>query len=300
MATSGPAVREILDDGLRYEKAGMMDRALEQYLSALEHARDPSLVSESLRRQAHVYRTRCDWEEAIDAARRSAAAAHSAQSAPLLAEAWNAEAAVHQSRGDFDPAVVLYRQMLDAVQVGRIRGVALQNMAAICAMQGKQDEAEHHFRDAYAAFEAARDTWGMAHVLHNLGCLALDRSDPDTAEATLYEATTLAREIQDLELLALARLNRAEALLARGDLEKAELEVSASLGHFVSAGNDFRRTECLRVLGDIALRKDQPESARRFYQVALETADSIGAKVTREQLSTRLADLPPGEATRPV
>lgn len=296
MATSGPAVRDILDDGLRYEKAGMMERALEQYLSALEHARRPELISEALRRQAHVYRVRCDWDLAIDAARRSAAAAQSTQSAVLLAEAWNAEAAVHQSRGDFESAIPLYEQMLDTVPVGRMRGVALQNLAAIYAMQGQGDEAERRFHDAYDAFDAARDTWGMAHVLHNLGCLALDRGDPDTAESTLHEATALAREIQDLELLALAQINRAEALLARGDVEKAELEASASLGHFVAAGNDFRRAECLRVLGDVALGKEQPESARRFYEAALVTADAVGAKVIRQQVATRLAALPVAEA----
>jgi tetratricopeptide (TPR) repeat protein len=294
-ATSGPAVREMLDDGLRCEKAGMTERALEHYQSALEHSHDPALISEALRRQAHVYRIRCDWDLAIVAAQDSARAAESARSAELLAEAWNAEAAVYQSRGDFETAIPLYELMLVTVPVGRIRGVALQNLAGIYGTQGRFGEAAHCFEDAYAAFEEAEDRWGMAHVLNNLGGLALDRGELDRAEDTLQRATDLAREIQDLDLLALARLNYAEALLARGDLPKAEIEVSGSLGHFVAAGNQLRRTECLRVLGDIALRQEQIGPARRFYQSGLDTAAAIDARVISEQLAARIAELPPDD-----
>lgn len=172
-----------------------------------------------------------------------------------------------ERQGQYMP---LYELMLVTVPVGRIRGVALQNLAGSYATQGRFGEAAHYFEDAYAAFEAAEDRWGMAHVLNHRGCLALDRGELDQAEDTLQRATDLAREIQDLDLLAIARLNYAEALLARGDLPKAEIEVSGSLGHFVVAGNELRRAECLRVLGDIALRQEQTGPARRFYQSGLD------------------------------
>jgi tetratricopeptide (TPR) repeat protein len=296
LATSGPDTRELLDDGLRYEKAGVPERALACYESALQHTHDPALISESLRRQAHVYRMRCDWEIAIAAARRSAEAARNARSTELLAEAWNAEAAVHQSRGDFDAASALYERMLEAVPVGRIRGVALQNLAAIYARQGLLDEAESHFQRAYAAFEDAGDRWGVGFVLTSLGGLSLDRGDLARAEDILEDATLAARETQDLELLAIARVNYAEVLLQRGDFEKAEVEASGSLGHFGAAENQWRRIECLRLLGEISLRRERTDSARRFFQAALDTADAIGAKVEREQLQGRLAALPANEA----
>lgn len=274
----------------------MTERALEQYQSALLHTHDPALISESLRRQAHVHRVRCDWELAIEAARQSAEAAESALSTELVAEAWNAEAAVYQSRGDFDAALPLYQRMLDSVPVGRIRGVALQNMAAIHARRGQLDDAERHFERALAAFEEASDRCGMGYVLNNLGCLALDRGDAHHAEDTLQIATILAREIQDLELLAITRLNTAETLLALGEMDKAEMEASGSLGHFVTAGNEWRRTECLRLLGDIAVRQRKPDAARRFYEAGLALAESIGARVELEQLRGRLDAIPPDES----
>lgn len=269
----------------------MPDRALERYRAALEQTDDPALISESLRRQAHVYRSRCDWDNAIAAAVRSAQVAEGAGLIDLLAEAWNAEAAVHQSRGDFEVAIPLYRRMLDAVQVGRIRGVALQNLAAIHATRGMLDEAERDFEGAVSAFQDAGDRSGMGYVLTNLGALALDRGDPSQAEETLHEAIRLAREIQDLDLLALARFNHAEALLAQGELQKAEAEVSASLGHFGAAENRWRRLECLRLLGDIAQRAGQTESARRFFDAAIDIAEEIGNLLVRDQLAARIAAL---------
>ena len=295
MATSRPAVRELLDDGLRYEKAGVPDRALECYQRALESADHPALVSESLRRQAHVYRMRCDWECALATARRAAEAAKAAESGELLAEAWNAEAAVYQSQGDFEPAAALYTRMLETVRSGRIRGVALQNLAAIYGTRGRLDEAEDYFSQAYAAFEEASDRWGMGFVLTSLGGLALDRGDPARAEAVLAEATLAARETQDHELLAIARINYAEALLRQGDFEKAEVEASAAIGHFGAAQNQWRRIECLRLLGEISLRRKRVDAASRFFRTALDIAESIGAKVEREQLRERLEALPKPE-----
>lgn len=269
----------------------MPDRALDRYKAALAQTDDPALISESLRRQAHVYRSRCEWDSAIAVAVRSAQVADRAGLIDLLAEAWNAEAAVHQSRGDFDAAIPLYRRMLDTVQVGRIRGVALQNLAAIHATRGMLDEAALDFEAAVTAFQDAGDRSGMGYVLTNLGALALDRGDPSQAEETLHEAIGLAREIQDLDLLALARFNHAEVLLAQGELQKAEMEVSASLGHFGAAENHWRRLECLRLLGDIAQRASQPEAARRFFDAAVHIAEEIGNLLVRDQLIARIAAL---------
>ncbi|HEX6133443.1 MAG TPA: tetratricopeptide repeat protein [Longimicrobiales bacterium] len=291
MAKSGPTARELLDDGFRYERAGMTDRALDRYQSALATTKNPALVSESLRRLSHVYRGRCEWDRALAAATRSAAAAQDARSPELMAEAWNAEAAVHQSRGDFDAAIPLYSRMLDVLEAGRMRGVALQNLAAIYARRGQFTDAAEHFRQALSAFEAAEDRSGMGYVLTNLAGLALDQGDAARAETVLEDAMTLAREIQDLDLLAIARVNHAEALLARGELQKAEEEASAAFGHFGASENRWRRIECLRLLGEIAVQREQLESARRFFTAALDTAEQVDAKVEREQMRERLAEL---------
>lgn len=283
-----PGSRELLDEGLRHEKAGALDRALDRYAAAFESATDPAEQSEAWRRQAHVRRLRCEWDAALAAAREAASLARTAGLENDLAEAMNAEAAVHQSRGDYELARELYTQIPEQSTDDRIRGVALQNLASLCAMEGDYPRAEARFRDALAAFERAEYEWGRAHVLNNLGRLAFEQNRLDEAEESLLQAIDETKLIDDLDLLALARLNYAEVLLARSDCREAESLVSASLGHYATTGNQWRRIECLRVLGDLHVCNDMAETAQKFYTTALQVAEEIGARPEQAMLRSRL------------
>lgn len=283
-------------EGLRRQKAGLPEQAIALYRAALELTDDPALISEALQGQAHAYRIRCEWDEAADTARRSVRIAEQTGLPDLLAEALNAEAAVHQSRGDFALAIPLYRRILQVAQDVRIRGVALQNLAGVYASQGDLESAERYFHEAYECFERVGYAWGKAHVLNNLGRVALDRGNFAAAEDILERATAVAKQIDDLELLAVVRINQAEALLARGELERAEEAASAAVGHLTTTGNEWRRIEALRLLGDLNVRRGAGETARRFYSAALRVAEAIGAKLEREQLRSRLAALEEGES----
>lgn len=280
--------RELLDEGLRHEKAGVTDRALDCYRSAFDATSNPSERSEAWRRQAHVQRVRCEWDAALAAAREAAAIAEAAGLRDAYAEALNAEAAVHQSCGDYDVARELYTRIPTLTADERITGVALQNLASLRAMEADYAGAEAHFRDALDAFDRADYDWGRAHVLHNLGRLAFDQNRMDDAERTLLQAIEATKLIADLDLLALARLNYAEVLLARSECSDAELLASASLGHFATVGNQWRRIECLRVLGDLHVCNGTAETAQRFYTIALQVAEEIGAKAEQAKLRTRL------------
>ena len=291
VATAVPRARVLLDDGLQFEMAGMLDRALEYYGDALAEAGSPELISESLRRQSHALRLRCAWSEAVEAAQRSAAVARAAGLVDLAAEAQNAEAAVHQTRGDFDVASSLYEGVLELTTSDRLRGVALQNLAATRGMQGDLEGAEQYFRQAFDCFDRAEYAWGRAHVLNNLGRLALDLGKRAAAESLLDDAIAEAKRVGDLDLVAIARLNYAEALLGRAALGEAEEVASAALGHFTTEGNGWRRVECFRLLGDLHAARGASELADSFFSAALRLADEIGAKAERQKLTERLARL---------
>ena len=283
-----PQPRELLDEGLRHEKAGVTDRALDCYRSAFDATSDPAERSEAWRRQAHVQRVRCEWHEALAAAREAAAIAEAAGLRDEYAEALNAEAAVYQSRGDYDMARDLYTRIPTLTADDRIAGVALQNLASLRAMEGDYAGAEGHFREALEAFERSDYDWGRAHVLNNLGRLAFDQDRMEEAERMLLDAIEATKLLDDLDLLALARLNYAEVLLARSECGDAELVASASLGHFATVGNQWRRIECLRVLGDLHACSGTTETAQRFYTIALQVAEEIGAKAEQAKLRERL------------
>lgn len=283
-----PDPRDLLDEGLRLEKTGELERALACYIAALDLVEDAQIASEAWRRRSHVHRARCEWPDALNAARHSANLAEEAGALELLAEALNAEAAVHHSRGDFDQATTLYQQILQTTSDQRIRGIALQNMASVRGMQHDMTAAENFFRAALECFRAVDYAWGKAHVLNNLGRVAFERDRLEEAESLLQQAVAEARAVDDHDLIALAQLNRAEVLLAQGDHDAAEDVVQPALAHFTASGSQWRRIDCLRVLGDVYAHRQAAPVAERFYRHALQIADEIGARIEREQLLERL------------
>lgn len=277
-----------LTRGLRFEKSGVLDRALRDYDEVLESSDDPKLVAEAWRRRSSVLRMRCEWELAIEAARQSAAVASSASLWPLVGEALNAEAAVYESRGDFSSAIDLLERVPEVTDDERVRGIALHNLGGIAAQSGDLSAAEARFSESHEWFRRAGYAWGEAFALNNLGRVALDRSDLERAEELLVRAIAAAQGAEDLDLKALATLNRAEALAGLGDYERAEELASGALGFFTFAGNDWRRIECLRLLGDICLWRENRAAAERCWAQALDIARTIGAEREREVLEARV------------
>ena len=282
---------ELIERGLRHERAGMLDEALRCYEGAAESADTLEVRTRALRHQADVLRIRCDWEAALELGRSSEAVARRARHPECIAEAINAQAAVHQSRGTFDMAVPLYERVLEIAPHERLRGVALQNLGAIAAMQGDYERAARQFEDSVACFERAGYERGVAIALNNLGRASLDRSDFERAEEVLRRALTQARKIDDLELGSVVLVNLAEAQLHRAAFDEAEQGVSEALGFFKISGNRWRQVECLRLLGDVhAVRRDT-EIALRLYTQALATAEEIDAHPEAEQLRQRMRAL---------
>lgn len=289
-----PSPKELIEQGIRYETGGVLDRALISYREAADTADDdPRSRTEALRREADVLRSHCRWDDAIARAQESAAQARAHGFHTLLAEALNAEAAVHQSLSRFDRAQDLYDEMLDITDDLRIRGIALQNLGSIAAIRGDFMGAEEKFVESFQCFQAGGYQRGVVFALNNYGRAALDRRADSVAHPILDRAEALARELMDLDLVAIVRINLAESFMRRGDVDKAQDLASDALGYFGNTNNHWRRLECLRLMGDIALVRNQPDSARNFFEAALRLASDVGAAVESDTLRQRIGSLQP-------
>lgn len=269
----------------------MLDEALRCYEGAADAAGSPAEASEALRHQADVLRIRCQWDEALTRSRRSEAVAQDAGLVDATAEAINAQAAVHQSRGDFDAASPLYERALGIATKERIRGNALQNLGAIAAMCGDHAAAAERFEASVKCFEADGYERGVAIALNNLGRASIEQADFAKAEEVLDRAVTQARKIDDLELSSVALVNFSEALMQRGAYPQAEQGASEALGFFKISGNLWRQVECLRLLGDIQAIRDDEETALRLYRQGLTIAEQIDAHPEAAQLRGRIASI---------
>ena len=282
--------REQLDEGLRLQKAGLLEEALHFYETASRNG-DEAVRAAALCRKADLYRVWSLWDEATDSAREGATLARRAGEYSLYAEAINAEANVYHQRGEFDAAVPLYERVLELPVDDRVRGLALQNMGAIAAQRADLDAAERLFLDSYWHFRRAGYEWGVAFVLNNQAAAALDRGRYASAASIARQAIEAARQVDDFELLGIATLNYAEALAAQDDLPRAESLAAGALGFFVLAKSELHRAQCLRVLGDIYARRGETSRARACYSQGLEIAEPLGSRVDVDKIRAELARL---------
>jgi tetratricopeptide (TPR) repeat protein len=286
--------REQLNEGLRLQKAGLLEEALELY-DVASRSRDGTVRATALCRKADLYRVWSRWEQAADSAREGAAVARNAGEYSLYAEAINAEANVYQQRGQFDAAVPLYERVLELPVDDRVRGLALQNMGSIAAQREDLDAAERLFLDSYWHFRRAGYDWGVAFVLNNQAAAALDRGSFASAATIARQAMEAARQVDDFELLGVATLNYAEALAAQDDFARAESLAAGALGFFVLAKSDVHRAQCLRVLGDIYVRRGEVSRARACYMQGLEVAVPLGSRFDTDKLRDALARVGPSD-----
>lgn len=280
---------ELIADGVRAERTGALDRALDAFRTVAETSRDPGYRAQALTHEADVRRAQCDWVAATEAARRAQGIAWDADLPERYLEALNAEANILSARGRFDEA----RPILERVAAGatdpRLRGIALQNLGTIHAQSGQRGAAERAFSESLGNFHKAGYDRGECIALNNLGRLALDGGDCARARPLLERAFAVARRLEDEDLAAIASLNLGWSLCEVGDVDRAQDHAMAALGYFAGCENRWREIECFRLIGDINMRCEDHANAERCYRISLTFAEQIGcepeARATRDRLA---------------
>lgn len=289
-ATDPARAASLLEEGMRRQKAGTLDEAMVLF-QAVAASPDPAVASAGWRHVAGVHRLHSDWDAAIEAARRAARIAEEVGIRELYAEALNAEAIVHQMRGDFAQAVPLLERMLDITADPKGQGIALQNLGSIAAQQGDFARARQHFLRSHKCFERAGYTHGVAFVLNNFGRAALDHANARVAVPMLEDALGAARRVGDHDLEALVHRNLAEAAVALDDRARARAHLEAAERIFTTAGNRARLVECLRLRGELAERDGDAPAARALYRDAWLLATEVGTAGEVARLADHLRAL---------
>jgi tetratricopeptide (TPR) repeat protein len=290
-----PEALELIADGVRAQRAGASDRALESFQGAADRAPDASTKAEALTHLASVLRNRCEWELALETAREARRIAAAAGLDNREAEAAIAEANIHLSQGNFQHAVPNFTAIAADATDPRIRGIALQNLGSIYAQTGDRELAQRAFTQSLGNFQAAGYKRGEGMALNNLGRFELDNGDCKNARLILERALVLAREVEDLDLAALASVNLSWALCEDGDLDHSQDLAMAALGYYSDCANRWREIECFRLIGTINEKAEDFSNARRCFELALNLAQEIGSEHEIAETTARLSALPATE-----
>lgn len=286
------AVAERIAQGMARLHAGDGDGAIGAFAEARRLAvelRDVAGLSAALRHESIVRRQRSEWSEAIALARQAAEAARGAGLNDALAEAYNAEAVVHQSRGAFEEAESLLADAFVTTDDDRLLGAVLANLGSIAAQRGDLEGARTHLIGSARKFRDCRYFLGEASVLNNLGRLGLDQGNGRVALPMLHDALGAARRAGDAELIAIVQRNLGEAMWLAGDADGAESMTTTALATFTAEGNEARRAECLRILGELDEARGERARAVERWRAALAIADA--PPLERERVEKRLREV---------
>jgi tetratricopeptide (TPR) repeat protein len=284
------AARAHLDRGFRFEQAGSLSRALEEYRDALEAKPVPGEEIEARLRIARVHRTMAAWNLCREESEAAIRLADRHGEDDLAAEAMNVQVGALQIQGDYDEAEELALRAIGRARSARVRGITLQNLGRGAAERGDFVRSDAYFAESIDAFRSANYDIGLAVALGNAAKAALDRGDIARALDVGQQAIALARRLNQLDVLLTAVQNQAAAFVARGDNESAEALLTEALGHFTSARNLIRQAECLEIMGQMSeARSADPETARRCYERARSLAMTVGDRPLVDRLTKRLA-----------
>ncbi|MQA91388.1 MAG: tetratricopeptide repeat protein [Gemmatimonas sp.] len=272
-----PASR--LADGIRYLRAGSLDRAWACFDGAAG-IEDSRIRSEALRRMADVKRRRAEWEDALRLSAQSHQVAVEHGLKEEGAAALNIEGTIHLQRGEFEQAVETYRQALAIGPSAHQRGLICQNLGTAFAQEGKHSEAAEWYAQSSSAFRIAGRRREEVLALINQGNVLLDHGELADAEARFREARALIEDQvgQDAELRGLIDMNLAEALGRQGiELDQATDLVLSATGHFAVSANRPFLVACHRVVALVSEARGDVDTAIGALERGLALAKEIGS-----------------------
>jgi tetratricopeptide (TPR) repeat protein len=172
-----------------------------------------------------------DYQETLRAGRTALAlldtvpGARAREVAEITVRVYNATGQARRRLGDRVRAVEDLGQAVDTARAAGLRtltGRALFGLAGVHVDMGKLDRGEACYAEALDVIRSVGDFHCLARTLHAQGVLRHYRGDPVGARALHEESLAVKRRIGDLGSLAISRIGLAQALLACGEVARAE------------------------------------------------------------------------------
>ncbi|MFC4109902.1 tetratricopeptide repeat protein [Micromonospora zhanjiangensis] len=203
--------------------------------------------------------------------------------------------------GDHEAAERHGRAAVDRYrQVGDVQGVidAEEGLATLYADTGREEQAAEAYIRVIAGRRTLPNVRSVGLSCLNLGMLRTRTGRPAEALPLLVEAGQIFAELSEVDPYNAARvlIGLADAYLGTGDLDTAEesaIEAARRMAELRAAGE---RAEAVFLLGRIARRRGDDETARRHYREAAAVFAALAAPRLPEVLR-RLDELG-GDAAR--
>ncbi len=159
---------------------------------------------------------------------------------------------------------------------GRVRAVALGNLAIVKKNQGRYEEALRLYEEAWHEFDQLGDQANVARVLHQLGNTFYLKGELDTAARHYEQSRHVAAECGDDAAGAAALIQSANVLFLQGEFGEAATSYQASLQVAEKLGDRRMILAVLLQLGQISYAREGLLEAEETLARAERLAEELG------------------------
>ena len=295
------SIESLIELGQSNERCGARAAARESYtcaLALLEVAGDPLRTVSVLRWIARTHQDDAEYDRALETIAAAEQLANQVADRVGLGHCHIVRANISWQRGDIDGAIALYTVALDVaheISDAHLAAVASQNLGVVASARGMYEQALHHYRASIAAYRSRGHPRDTAIAQNNLGRLYLDQGELDAAESELNEALTLSQSAGDTSTATMIEINLADAWLRRGEYEQARALCERALSHSAPNGDTHADGEVQKILGAIAIARNETDAAERHFARAEAIAEKREDLLLRAQIARERAELYRGQ-----
>jgi tetratricopeptide (TPR) repeat protein len=168
--------------------------------------------------------------------------------------------------------------------IGDLSGWAysLQSLGSYYNVIKNQQQAEKNFLEAYRIRVALGNTKEIVSALLQIGKFFLATGRVDDGLAFFQKADSAGRIINDPIILAETKVQLAECMIAKGNLELAEIMANEALKEITKSNNVRLLPEAYLAMGQIQHKKGDLNKAKEYYNLTL------GVSTSRRDLNNRM------------
>lgn len=261
-----------LRKGHTYESLGAWDKALSTYQRVIDLSKSAEFTSyrsEAYRWIGLIYLMQNRWREALNSFEESLNLALSIEDEANVAYAYNSLGYYHFEQGELTEAKSYWEKALElAEKINDSKFIAqvYNNLGALANMQGNWEKALAYYSESVPRFEKVGESRGLAETYHNLGMTGRWSE----AGVNYEKSYRLAKEIGDVRLQAMVKLNRVELYLSIGDLHLAEALCHQALRIFTKLQDHLGEADVNKLLGVVRSRMQDWSSAKDYFEKSVQ------------------------------
>jgi tetratricopeptide (TPR) repeat protein len=280
--------------GQCFEKFGAWDKAINYYNTALKHLEDSKndkLKIEILRSMGNVYANRNLWETAIDYCEQSMDLSRRIGDDVGEAQARNSFGTVYFECGQLDDALSAWEEGLEiaeGIDNNELLAQLSNNMGVLSSVKGDSEHALSYYTKCTTLFECLEDYRGLAETYHNLGMTYMDVQKYAEANQWFEKSFSLAKDIGDVRLQAMVKLNRVELYTLINDNYAGLALCNQALKTFIQLKDRLGEAETYKLMGVLYGRTDNQDLAQSYLNESARLAQKyknplLEAEVNFEQ-----------------